>query len=408
MNGIDNQATEQIGMPANSNYSIDFSDTERAFQHRSNASLRATGRLFALMNRAWMVNILSRLGLLAVRWRLPFATWAIRKTIFPQFVGGTTLLDSLPAVDTAWQEGVFTILDYGAEAKASEEDFNHSMNQCIRGIEFAKDHPAVLSVTTKVTALGRFELLQRMQAGENLTRTDRAEYKNLLKRLDAICYSAEQRNLTVYIDAEESWIQDTIDHLVTVMMRRYNRKRVVVYNTFQMYRSDRLQFLIDSYNRARRQGYLLGAKLVRGAYMDKERARATELGYPSPIQVNKAATDDAFNTAVRFCLDHYEYLAICNASHNEASARLQAELIKQRGLPLQHPHLLFSQLYGMSDNLTYILAQQGFRVAKYTPYGPVREVVPYLIRRAQENSTVTGDLSREYQLVRQELKRRRL
>ncbi|MEO0876786.1 MAG: proline dehydrogenase family protein, partial [Bacteroidota bacterium] len=210
----------------------------------------------------------------------------------------------------------------------------------------------------------------------------------------------------VFFDAEESWIQDSIDHLVTVMMRRYNRGKVVVYNTIQLYRHDRLQFLFDSYNLATRGGYMLGAKLVRGAYMEKERERAAEMGYDSPIQPNKEATDDAFNTAIRFCVDHYEEIASCNASHNADSARLQAELIVEKGIERRHPHLNFCQLYGMSDNLTFNLAQAGFNVAKYVPYGQVREVVPYLIRRAQENSSVTGDMTREYGLVLKELRRR--
>ncbi len=389
-------------------HQLDLSNTKRAFQHKSDSALRATAWLFRIMNSPNLVQLLSNLGLFAVRWNLPFSSYAFRKTLFQQFVGGATLLETLPVVDSIWQQGVYTILDYGAEGKQSEEDFNHSMKECIRGIEFAKDHPAVLSVTTKITALARFELLEQIQKNRSLDRAERIEYKNVLKRLDAICHTAAHRNMTVYIDAEESWIQDTIDHLVNVMMRRYNQERVVVYNTFQMYRSDRLQFLIDSYNQARRHGYLLGAKLVRGAYMEKERDRAAERGYSSPINATKAATDDAFDTALRFCLDHYEHLALCNASHNEASIRLQAELIWQRNIPPSHPHLLFSQLFGMGDNMTFNLADAGFRVAKYMPYGPVREVVPYLIRRAQENTAVRGDMSREYQLLRRELKRRKL
>lgn len=192
------------------------------------------------------------------------------------------------------------------------------------------------------------------------------------------------------------------------MMRRYNREKVVVYNTFQLYRHDRLQFLFDSYQLAKRGGYKLGAKIVRGAYMDKERKRATELGYPSPIQPNKEATDDAFNTAIRFCVDHYEEIGSCNASHNLDSARLQAELIVEKGIPRNHPHLNFCQLYGMSDHLTFNLAKAGFNVAKYVVYGQVKEVVPYLIRRAKENSSVTGDMSRELELVTKEVKRRGL
>ncbi|MEO6759618.1 MAG: proline dehydrogenase family protein, partial [Saprospiraceae bacterium] len=263
-------------------------------------------------------------------------------------------------------------------------------------------------VSTKVTGLARFALLESIQAKQELSREDVGEYRNVLKRLDAICYQAAQKGVSVFIDAEESWIQNTIDHLVWLMMRRYNKKRVVVYNTFQMYRLDRLQFLIESFDRAQKDGFLLGAKLVRGAYMEKERNRARLQGLPDPINPDKAATDDHFNTALRFCLDHLDQLAMCNASHNAESALLQVELMDKKGIPRDHPNTLFSQLLGMSDNLTFNLAAAGFRVGKYMPYGQVEDVIPYLIRRAQENTSVTGDAGRELQLIQQEVKRRAL
>lgn len=233
-----------------------------------------------------------------------------------------------------------------------------------------------------------------------------AEYQNVLKRVDTICAMAHQKKVKVFIDAEESWIQPAIDQLVDKMMERYNKTHVTVYNTFQMYRHDRLPFLMESYETAKRNGYMLGAKLVRGAYMEKERIRALQQGYPSPIHPNKAATDQAFNEGIAFVVEHYEDIASCNASHNAKSAFLQAELIAQKNIIRKHPHLNFCQLYGMSDQLTFNLAQAGYNVAKYVPYGPVKEVMPYLIRRAQENVSVTGDMSREYQSILTELKRR--
>ncbi|MCB0637850.1 MAG: proline dehydrogenase family protein [Lewinella sp.] len=387
---------------------LDFTDTEIAFSHKSDEDLKKSAWLFGLMNRHWLVGLGAKVGVTAIRMRLPFVESIVKHTIFHQFCGGTTLLESQPAIDTLFAHQVLSVLDYGAEAKETEEDFNHTMKQNLRSIEFAARTEAVPVVSTKITGMARFGLLEALQTGEPFSPETRLEYKNVLKRLDAICHMAARKGVALFFDAEESWIQDSIDHLVTVMMRRYNRNKVVVYNTFQLYRTDRLQFLHDSYNLARRGGYLLGAKLVRGAYMEKERERAREMGYPSPIHPNKEATDDAFNTAVRFCVDHYEDLASCNASHNLQSARLQAELIVRRGIPRNHPNLNFCQLYGMSDNLTFNLAAAGFNVAKYVPYGQVREVIPFLIRRAQENASVTGDMSREYQLVLQELKRRGL
>lgn len=386
----------------------DFRNTEIAFASKSNDELRKSARLFGLMNYHWLVGVGSKLGIAAIRLHLPFIESIVKKTIFEQFCGGTTLLESQPVIEKLYANKVYTILDYGVEAKETEEDFNHTMNEIIRAIEFASKTKGVAMVSTKITGMARFALLEAIQNGETLTREMRAEYKNVLKRLDAICYTASQKNIAVFIDAEESWIQDAIDHLVNLMMKRYNQEKAIVYNTFQLYRKDRLQYLFDSFNRAQQEGYILGAKLVRGAYMEKERERAESMGYPSLIHVNKAAVDDAYNTALRFCVDNYEKMASCNASHNVESNMLQAALIVQRNIPLDHPHLFFSQLLGMSDNLTFNLGQGGYNAAKYVPYGPVREVVPYLIRRAQENTTVTGDMSREYQLVQTEIRRRGL
>jgi len=386
----------------------DLSNTEIAFAYKSDAALRKSARLFSLMNKQWLVNLGAKLGLPAIKMRLPFAESIVKNTVYEQFCGGTTLLDSMQTIEKLQEFGVATILDYGAEAKEKEEDFNNTMNENIRAIEFAARTPGVPMISTKVTGMARFELLEAIQRGDVLTPAQRAEYKNVLKRIDSICYVASQKNVGIYIDAEETWIQDSINHLANLMMQRYNREKVIVYNTFQMYRTDQLQYLMNSFKQARKEGYLLGAKLVRGAYMEKERDRAARMGYPSPIHPTKAATDDAFDTGMRFCVDNYEYIASCNASHNANSVMLQAELIAKRGIPRDHPHLWFSQLYGMSDNLTFNLAKSGFNVAKYVPYGPVRDVVPYLIRRAQENTSVTGDMTREHALVVNEMKRRGL
>ncbi len=385
---------------------VDFSNTEIAFSHLSDTELKKTAWLFRMMSRPWLVKFGSGPTLWAVEKGLPLVQTIIRHTVFQQFVGGTTLLDSQRNVERLAALNVLTILDYGAEGKEAELDFNHTMNENLRAIDFASRSKHIPVVSTKVTGLARFGLLERIQNAKTLTRDELNEYRNVLKRIDAICYHAAQKGVSVFIDAEETWIQDSIDHLVWLMMRRYNRERVVVYNTFQMYRTDRLRFLMESYDRSREAGFLLGAKLVRGAYMEKERLRAAEMGYPDPINPDKNTADDHYNTGVRFCLDHIEHIALCNASHNAGSALLQAELMEKKGIPRNHPHALFSQLLGMSDNVTFNLARAGFRVGKYVPYGQVHDVIPYLIRRAQENTSVTGDAGRELILIQKEMKRR--
>ncbi|MFN4080877.1 MAG: proline dehydrogenase family protein [Saprospiraceae bacterium] len=386
----------------------DFDNTEIAFAHLDDHALKHTAWLFGLMNKPFIVKYGSALGLWAVENKLPFAERAVKATIFDQFVGGRTLLDCQRAIEHLARHGVMTILDYGAEAKETEKDFNQTMNENLRAIDFASRNGHIPVVSAKITGLARFGLLERIQSAERLSREELREYRNALKRIDAICYHAARKGVSIYIDAEESWIQKTIDHMVWLMMRAYNRQRPVVYNTFQMYRRDRLEFLAQSFDQARNEGFILGAKLVRGAYMEKEAKRAAELGYDNPINPDKAATDDLYNMGLRFCLQHIEHVGLCNASHNAQSNLLQVELMTQLGISRDHPHTLFSQLYGMSDNLTFNLAKAGFRVAKYMPYGQVSDVIPYLIRRAQENTSVTGDAGREYSLILKEMKRRGL
>jgi proline dehydrogenase len=386
---------------------LDFSNTEIAFEHLSDQELKKTAWLFRIMSRPWLVQFGSAIGLRAVEWRLPGAEAAVRHTIFEQFVGGTTLLNCQPTIERLKKNNTLTILDYGAEAKEREEDFNVTMNENIRAIEFAaRSGGSIPVVSTKITGLAQFNLLERIQSNATMTREELSAYRNVLKRIDSICYTAANKGVSVFIDAEESWIQDALDHLVWLMMKRYNKERVVVYNTYQMYRHDRLQFLTESFDRAQKEGFLLGAKLVRGAYMEKERKRAYETGYPDPINPDKQATDDLYNTALRFCLENIEKIGLCNASHNAESSLALADMMAQKGLPANHPNILFSQLFGMSDNLTFNLAKAGYRVAKYVPYGQVHDVIPYLIRRAQENTSVTGDAGRELKLIEQEIKRR--
>jgi len=385
---------------------INFNNTATAFAYKSNEELNQAAWLFRMMRKTWLIDWGSSIGTRAMRWNLPFAESLIQATIFKQFCSGTTLLNSQVAIDQLYKYKVKSILDYGAEGKTTEKDFNNSMTEAIRAIEFASRETSISTISIKITALARTSLLAKIQTSEALSEEEDKEYKYILKRVDSICHVAQDKNVQVYIDAEESWIQDTIDFITRRMMRRYNKKKPIVYTTIQLYIKNRLQHLIDCYEDAKKEKYILGAKLVRGAYLEKERKRAKELGYPSPIQTNKKATDKDYNTAIQFCVDHYLQIASVAATHNQESCLLQASLIAQKGIPKNHPHLSFSQLYGMSDNLTFNLAAEGYNTSKYMVYGPVKEVIPFLIRRAQENSAVLGEVGREYQLVLREMKRR--
>jgi len=391
----------------NGETAIDFANTQIAFAGKNDEELKKTERLFKLMNNPTLVNIGSKLGMLGTKVPLPFFETTVKATIFKQFCGGTTLLESQPAIDHLAEQSVDSVLDYGAEAKESEEDFNRTMNENLRAIDFGSKMPSVPVISSKITGIARFGLLEKISDSKaTLSAEEKGEFKNVLKRVDAICHHAAQVGMSVFIDAEETWIQPAIDMLANRMMKRYNKQKVVVFNTFQMYRTDRLAYLAESFDMAKTQGYLLGAKLVRGAYMEKERKRAEEMGYPSPIQPNKEATDHDFNLGIQFCIESYEQIAVCCASHNAESNLRMAALIAKKNLPKNHPHLQFCQLFGMSDNITFNLAKAGYNVAKYMVYGQVKEVIPYLIRRTQENTSVTGDVSRELDLVMKEVKRR--
>ncbi len=386
----------------------DFTNTEIAFRYKSDKDLRKAYRLFRLMNNPWLVSLGSALAVTAVKWGLPFAERLVENTVFRQFCGGTSLEETSRTIERLYRYQVLTILDYGAEGKETEADFEKTMRETVRAVQFAATHESVPVVSSKISGLASNALLEEVQGKEPESEASRKELLAVEKRLDKICAMAAEQGVAIFFDAEESWYQDTINFLVNRMMARYNKERAVVYNTFQLYRTDQLDYLKASYEKARKEGYVLGAKLVRGAYMDKERERARQLGYPSPIHPTKEATDKAYNEAVEFCVEHYTDMASANASHNEESNRLQAELIAEKGIVKNHPHLNFCQLYGMSDHLTFNLAQAGYNVAKYLPYGPVKEVLPYLIRRAEENTSITGDMSRELALIKEEIKRRKL
>ncbi len=386
---------------------LDFNNTAIAFGNKSDSELKKASWLFGMMNQSWLVNIASKLGLYAVEWDLPFAETVVKNTIFEQFCGGTSLEECKTSIEKLYQTKTLTILDYGAEAKESEADFDNTMNEFIKAITFASQSASVPIVSIKVTGMARFSLLEKIHANETLNEAEIAEYQRAKDRTNQVCLMAKNLGIAVFVDAEETWIQDPIDALTEEMMALYNREKIAVYNTYQMYRHDRLQYLEESYQRAREGNYILGAKLVRGAYMEKERRRAEEMGYESPINPSKEATDKLYNEAVKFVVAHYENIASCCATHNAESTLLQAQLIENKGIAKDHPHLTFCQLYGMSDNLTFNLSHAGYAAGKYLPYGSVKDVIPYLIRRAQENTSVSGDMGREYQHIVKEIARRK-
>lgn len=391
---------------------ISFDNTENAFAYKSSKELKSAKFLFSTMGYPWFVQLGTRLTPFIMKTGLP-VHGIIRKTIFKQFVGGETLAETAGVGAVLGKYGVQVILDYGVEGKEGEDSFDHATEEFIRVINYAATQKNIPFISIKVTGLARFALLQtlneapRLRSGIHDHEMEVDEWDRVRERMYTICEVAAEKGVGVLIDAEESWIQDPIDRLTMEMMELFNKEKVVVYNTIQLYRHDRLHFLKLSHQIAQQKGFLLGVKLVRGAYMEKERARAREMGYPSPIQPDKAASDSDYDMAVRYAIEHIDQLAVIIASHNEESNLLAAQLLDQKGLAHNHPHIHFSQLFGMSDNITFNLAKEGFSVSKYLPFGPIRDVIPYLMRRAQENSSVSGQTGRELALIKRELERRK-
>jgi len=398
---------------------VSFDNTENAFAYKSDKELKKAHFLFSSMGYQALVKMGTRLTPWAIKAGLPIKN-LIRNTIFEQFVGGETLEETAHVAAKLKQFNVQVILDYGVEGMEGEENFDHGTDEFIKVIEYAATQPNIPLMSVKVTGLARFTLLEKLDAvattksgfegkvhTDVLTAAEKGEWQRVEQRIIRICEAAAAKGVGVLIDAEESWIQDPVDALTMQMMEKFNRKRTVIYNTIQLYRHDRLQFLKDSFASAQQKGFILGAKLVRGAYMEKERKRAAVMNYPSPIQPNKKATDRDYNAALEFCVDYLEHIALIVASHNEFSNLYTTELLDKKGIPHNHPHVHFSQLYGMSDNITFNLAKNSFRVSKYLPFGPIKDVIPYLMRRAQENSSVSGQTGRELGLIKKEMERRK-
>ena len=385
---------------------VSFDNTENAFAYKSDAELKKARFLFQSMGNAFLVKWGTRITPWAIRLRLPIKG-LIRKTIFSQFVGGETLEQTARVARKLAAYNVKAILDYGVEGgNNGEAGFDQACGEFIRVIHYAASQPNIPFISIKVTGFARFELLEKLDSSLDLssgslmkryaaalagfTEAELAEWERVRNRMLKICEQASAKNIGVLVDAEETWIQDPVDVLCIQMMAQFNQGKVIVYNTVQLYRHDRLIFLTDMLEAAILKDFVLGVKLVRGAYMEKERARAEEKGYISPIQSDKESTDRDYDSAVSFCIDHIENIASIVASHNDYSNLHATEMLKEKGLPFAHPHIHFSQLYGMSDHITFNLAKAGCSVSKYLPFGPIEDVIPYLMRRAEENSSLSG------------------
>lgn len=387
------------------NSPISFENTQQAFSLKDDRALRHSLRLFRFMHHPPLVKWGAKLTVLALKLNLP-VKGVIRQTVFSQFCAGETLEESKTVVENLGRQRIGSILDYSVEGKGEREDFERTKDELIRIIGMAEKNPNIPYTCLKMTGIAPFKLLERMTAKKSLSHNELEQYEETLLRLNAICREAEMRQVPVYVDAEESWIQGAIDVLTEEMMNKYNRQSAIVNTTLQLYRHDRLSYLQALIDRARKQPFFVGVKLVRGAYFEKENARASKKSYPSPMHRDKAATDRDFDAAVDLCLQHIDIVTLCAGTHNEASTLHLLERMQQLELPNNHPHIFCSQLFGMSDHISFNLAHSGYNVTKYLPYGPIQSVLPYLVRRAEENSAIAGQMGRELRLLLEERRRR--
>ena len=385
---------------------MQFSDTEIAFNYRSDRDLKLGSFLFKSMKSP----LLTRVGIAATRIsimaHLPISG-LIRNTIFKQFCGGENMQEAANTADIIGKYKVGVILDYGVEGKENELEFDRATNEFIKAIEFAATKKNIPFVSLKVTGFARFTLLEKINNHEKLSESETLEWQRVNYRIERICSAAYEKKVMILIDAEETWIVEPVNDLTEKMMEKFNKEKALIFNTYQMYGRGTFDFLKESCNNAVSKGYILGAKLVRGAYMEKERARAAEKGYPDPIQPDKKSTDRDFDDAVIYCLQNLGKLSLFIGTHNEKSCLAAVDYMESHGIAPSNANVYFSQLYGMGDNISFNLAHSGYNVSKYLPYGPVLEVIPYLMRRAEENTSVSGQTSRELELVTKEIERRK-
>ena len=384
-----------------------FDNTEIAFALKSDSELERAYFLFKMISIEPLVRIGTAATNFAIKAHLPIEG-LIRATVFDHFCGGVNEADCLPVIDKMYEKGVSSVLDYSVEGKENDAEFDAAMQTTLNIIAFAKEKDAMPIAVFKPTGFGRLKLFEKVGSGAVLTASEQAEWDKVVNRFDRVCKLGKTHDISVLIDAEESWMQNASDALVTQMMQNYNTEKPIVFNTLQMYRTDRLDFLKKEHQLAKENGYFLGFKLVRGAYLEKENERAKEKGYPSPMCKNKAETDTNYNAAVAYILDHLDRMALFSGSHNEESSYLMMQTMAEKSIKNNDSRVWFGQLYGMSDHISFNLAANGYNVAKYIPFGPVRDVMPYLIRRAEENTSVAGQTGRELTLLSKEKKRRKI
>lgn len=386
---------------------VSFDDTQTAFATRSDYELKKMNLLFWTMNNPLLVSTGTPLLQLAFKIKMPFVKPIVKNTLFEHFCGGETIEDSEKTVQQLAQAGIGTILDYSVEGEKSVEGFETTKDEIIRTIVRAKGAVTIPFCVFKVTGIGHSTILEKVQAKETLNAEEQAGWERVQQRMNEICEAAYQNKVRIFVDGEETWFQETIDNLTYQMMEKYNKEQAIIYNTYQMYTVDRLEKLKMAYQNAVENNYHVGAKLVRGAYMEKERRRAEEKGYPDPIQPDKLSADRDYDLGVEFCVEKRERIALCAGTHNELSCYSLVVLMEKHNIQKNDPNFYFAQLYGMSDNMSNNLAAAGYNVAKYVPYGAIKDVMPYLMRRADENTAIAGQSSREYLLIQKEIERRK-
>jgi proline dehydrogenase len=384
-----------------------FENTKTAFALKSDAELERAFFLFKLISIEPLVKIGTSVTNFAIKAKLP-VEGLIRTTVFDHFCGGVSEKDCMPVVERMWDKGVSTILDYSVEGKDTEDPLDDALAKTLEIMDFVKKLKSIPFAVFKPTGYGRLGLYQKKGSGQQLSQEEAREWERVVNRFEKTCQKAFDLNIPLLIDAEESWMQGAADALVEDMMRAFNKKEAIVFNTLQMYRSDRMDYLKELHGRAKRDGFKIGVKLVRGAYLEKENDRALEMGYPTPICASKQETDINFDMAVSYCLDHLEEISLYAGTHNEQSSYKLMEGMAARNISNKDPRIWFGQLYGMSDHISFNLAKAGYNVSKYLPFGPVRDVMPYLIRRAEENTSVAGQTNRELELLKKERERRKL
>ena len=384
-----------------------FNNTQLAFADKTDAQLKKAFWMFKLIEQPALTKIGTNFLNFAVHNNLPFAGSVVKNTMFEQFCGGETREESMKVVIKMFKRGVGSIFDYSIEGKEDEATFDAVCQEIKDIIKFSVGNPAIPFIVFKPTAFGRIDLYERVGKNLELTTSQKEEWERVVRRFDEVCQLCFDNNKKVMVDAEESWMQDAADDLVEKMMEKYNQEQPIVWNTIQMYRTMRIEYMQENLNRAKEKGYFIGYKIVRGAYMEKERSRAELMNYPDPIQPNKAASDQNYNDGIDFVLANLDKVSAFFGTHNETSTELVMDKMKAKNLENSDKRIYFGQLYGMSDNITYYLADKKYNVAKYLPYGPVKDVVPYLTRRAQENTSVAGQTGRELSLIEKEMERRK-